>query len=152
DLQKAPEPVAPETPPVFTSVAFAGNEAIATYHQSNAETSVQSGGVAVEDRSGWKVEPAIEQLVAGLPGGARPPATAAGLAEGGAVVAGPGFVLKRESATAAWQFSAEPLPEAGNIAALGAYRDASGALRSVVAIDLGPRREVAPTQYSGTAE
>jgi hypothetical protein len=152
DVGRAPIPVAPETPPVFTSVAFAGEEAITTWHEVNAETGVPSGGVSVEDGSGWKVEPAVEDLVAGLPGRTRWPTKVAALPDGGAVVAGPGFVIKRESASASWQFSAEPLPEAGNIAALGAYRDASGVLRGVVSIDLGPRREVVPTQYSGTQE
>jgi hypothetical protein len=148
----APEPVQPETPAAFTSVAFAGNEAIASWHTFNTETGVRKGGVSVEDGSGWKVEPAVEQLVAALPGPPRWPTKVAGLADGGAVVAGPGFVLKRESAAAPWQFSSEPLPEAGNIAALGAYRDASGVLRSVVSIDLGPRRETTPIFYGNSKE
>jgi hypothetical protein len=152
DLEKAPMEDEPETAAVFTSVAFAGEEAIATWHQGNTETGVQKGGISVEGGGGWEVEPEVDKLVSELTGQARWPTKVAGLADGGAVVAGPGFVLKRESTTAPWQFSAEPLPEAGNIAALGAYRDSSGAVRAVVAIDMGPRREVQPTHYGGTAE
>ncbi|HEX4305790.1 MAG TPA: hypothetical protein VHZ54_07140 [Solirubrobacterales bacterium] len=152
DVDRPPVLGASETSPVFTSVAFAGNEAITTWHQGNTETGAQSGGVWVENGSGWQVEPAVEQMISGLPGPSRWPTKVAGLPDGGAIVAGPGFVIKRESGTAPWQFSAEPLPEAGNIAALAAYRDASGAVRSVVAVDLGPRREVHPTVYGGTKE
>jgi len=47
--------------------AFAGEEAITSYHMVNAETGVPRGGISVEDGSGWKVEPAVEQMVAGCP-------------------------------------------------------------------------------------
>src|SRR5262249_11756854 len=79
DLRTMPKPPPPDTPPVFPSVAFAGNEAIATYHLANVENHDQSGGVAVEGGSGWKPEPKVAQMLAGLPGDQRWPTKAAGL-------------------------------------------------------------------------
>jgi hypothetical protein len=128
----------------FTSVTFAGGEALATYRvvvedaKQNGER-VESGGLAVEDGSGWKVDPSAAALLAQLPG-ARDTVLSkvAGLPDGGAVAAGPGLVIERESAEAPWSFAPQPLPEAQNVSALAAYRESGGPLRAIVSIDLDP--------------
>jgi hypothetical protein len=122
----------------FTSVSFAGEEAIAAFRQVAPDgygPGVETGGLAVQEGSGpWHVDSGAMALLAALP--AKVVSRVAGLPDGGAVAAGPGFVIERESAAAAWQFSSQPLPEAQEISALGAYRDSSGAVRAVVSIDL----------------
>jgi hypothetical protein len=122
----------------FTSVAFAGGEALATYRFVDSKQ-VESGGLAVEDGSGWQIDPTAAALLAQLP---NPSDTVlskvAGLPDGGAVAAGPGLVIERESADAPWSFSSQPLPEAQNVSALAAYREAGGPVRAVVSIDLDP--------------
>jgi hypothetical protein len=124
----------------FTSVSFAAGEALATYRTISGNGSVEAGGVAVEeDGSGlhWHVDPAAATLAAQLPGPIDTVLSkVAGLADGGAVAAGPGLVIERDSLSAPWRFSSQPLSEARNVSALGAYRDGSGAVRAVVSIDL----------------
>lgn len=110
----------------FTSVTFAGEQAIASYRTLGGGGEV--GGLAVQEGSGpWHVEPKVPSKVF---------SKVAGLPDGGAVAAGPGLVIERESATAEWQLSPQPLPEAQNISALAAYRDSAGAVRAFVSIDL----------------
>jgi hypothetical protein len=125
----------------FTSVAFAGGEALATY-RTVVNGSVEAGGVAVEeDGSGlhWRVDPAASALLAQLPISADTVLSkVAGLPDGGAVAAGPGLVIERDSSVGPWRFSPQPLAEAQSVSALGAYREASGTMRAVVSIDLDP--------------
>ena len=132
---ESPAPTSlPTEPTEYTSVAFAGNEALATYRLPGA-----LGGLIVENESGWQVDSQFAEVLATL--GLKPeqaPSHVAGLPDGGAVVAGPGYVIKRESAGEKWHLSSEPLPEAQSIAALGAYRDADGKVRALVSIGLGP--------------
>jgi hypothetical protein len=127
----------------FTSIAFAGNQALATYRAVTTEAGsnngpVEYGGVAVKEGSEpWHVDPGAAALLAQLPHVKDTVLSkVAGLSDGGAVAAGPGLVIERESSQDEWHFSSEPLPEAQNISALGAYRDSSGALRAIVSIDL----------------
>jgi hypothetical protein len=109
----------------FTSVAFAGGAVFATYHMTEGEHEV--GGLAVQEGSGpWHIEKNISSLLFKV----------AGLPDGGAVAAGPGGVVERESEGTPWHASSEPLPEMQNAAAVAAYREPSGALRAVVSIDL----------------
>ena len=84
----------------FTSVAFAGRQAIA----------VSDTGVLVNDGGAWKRDPGIDALLATLPP-EQPPllVVAAGLPDGGAVIAGRGIVLERDGAGARWRFSRQPL-------------------------------------------
>lgn len=124
----------------FTSVAFAGEEALATYRVVQAEPGggeIETGGLAIEDGSGWQIDPGATALLEALPPRQRLLSKAAGLPDGGAVAAGPGIVIERESASAPWQFSAQPLPEAQNVSALGAFREGgSGPVRALVSVDL----------------
>ena len=131
----------------FTSVAFAGGEAIASYRKiakekaplcpgGTSECEVEVGGLLVNGGSGWQIDQSAQQLLSGLP---NPTATVlskvAGLPDGGAVAAGPGVVIERDSAGSPWRFSREPLPEAQNISALAAFR-AGPEVRALVSIDL----------------
>jgi hypothetical protein len=131
----------------FTSVAFAGGEALATYRLVNAAQTGETGGLIVNHGSHWEVNPTAQTTLAQLP---DPSATVlsrvAGLPDGGAVAAGPGVVIERDSAGAEWRFSDQPLPEAQNVDALAAIREGS-TVRALVSIDadeLGNPNENAP--------
>jgi Transglycosylase SLT domain len=133
----------------FTSVAFAGGEALATFRMVVGGKEV--GGLAVNDGSGsgWHVDTSAQELLAGLHeastgGSGEPPKVAtaasvlskvAALPDGGAVAAGPGVVIERDSQGAPWRFSSQPLPEAQNIAALAAIREGPS-VRALVSADL----------------
>jgi hypothetical protein len=118
----------------LTSVAFAGNEAIVGYRVLNA-AGKETGGLLVNEGSGWQVDTGAQQLLGQL---SEPQDTViakvAGLPDGGALAAGPGMVIERDSATSPWRFSSQPLPEATNIAALAAFRE-GGSVRALVSID-----------------
>jgi hypothetical protein len=121
----------------FTSVTFAGNEALATYRTVTRNPEVETGGLAVEDGSGWHIDPGASSLLAETSSPADTVLSkVVGLPDGGAVAAGPGLVIERDSPSASWRFSSQPLPEAQNVSALGAYRDPSGVVRAVISIDL----------------
>ncbi|HET6999118.1 MAG TPA: hypothetical protein VFI03_11065 [Solirubrobacterales bacterium] len=140
--QWAQEPLPPGVPAEanFTSVAFAGPEALATYkfpYQAiKGGTPRYRGGVIVNDGSGWRVDVAAEsalaeavpQRVAGLPDGGAVIATLNAL-EGGPPVAGK--VIERQGAGAAWQVA--PGGSIGFPAALAAVREA-GQVRAVISI------------------
>lgn len=133
----------------ITSVAFAGEEAFATYRMVVAGKEV--GGLLVNNDkgSGWQVDQNAAELLASMheassAGSKEPPKVAAGasvlskvagLGDGGAVAAGPGIVIERDSSSAPWRFSSEPLPEAQNIAALAAIREGPS-VRALVSVDL----------------
>ncbi len=131
----------------FTSVAFAGGEALATYRMVVAGREV--GGLLVEDGTGWHVDTGAQELLDGLheagasKAGEAPKVDAsasvlskvAALPDGGAVAAGPGVVIERDSATAPWRFSSQPLPAAQNIAALAAIREGPS-VRALISVDL----------------
>jgi hypothetical protein len=156
-------PLPPELKEVnFTSIAFAGNEALATYRtlalapgNDALNERFETGGVAIEDGSGWHVDPGVNALLAQLPEHNRVLSKVAALPDGGAVVAGPGKVIEREAAapdspTEGWHFSSQPLPEAQNISALAAYREPAGALRAIVSVDLD--RDVNPEAFINDLE
>ncbi len=120
----------------FTSVAFAGGEALATYRMVVGEKEV--GGLLVNDGSGsgWHVDTGAQELLAKLPDtSASVLSRVAALPDGGALAAGPGVVIERDSAGAPWRFSSQPLPEAQNIAALAAIREGPS-VRALVSVDL----------------
>jgi hypothetical protein len=126
----------------FTSIAFAGSEALASYRvvvpdPRRGGERVEAGGLLVEDGSGWRVDMSAASLLASLPD-VRDTVISrvAALADGGSVAAGPGMVIERARSGAPWRFSQTPLPEAQNVSALAAYRDSAGALRAIVSIDL----------------
>jgi hypothetical protein len=142
-------PLPPELSQVnFTSIAFAGSEALATYRvvepdpEGEIHSGIETGGLAVEevgDGRHWHVDPSAGALLAQLPARNRVLSKVAGLSDGGAVAAGPGKVIERDSLTGGWRFSTQPLPEAENISALAAYREAGGPVRAIVSIDLDGR-------------
>jgi hypothetical protein len=84
----------------FWGVAFAGAQAIAVAEQ----------GVLVNDGGGWRADEGVQALLDSLPR-TEPPLllAAAGLPDGGAVVAGREIVLVRDSAGAPWRFSDQPI-------------------------------------------
>jgi hypothetical protein len=121
----------------FTSVAFAGNEAIASYRALDAAGQETGGLIVNEDIPGstWRTDPGVQQLLGSLANQSETVISkVAGLPDGGAVAAGPGLVIERDSASAPWRFSGQPLPEAANIAALAALSEGSS-VRALVAID-----------------
>jgi hypothetical protein len=135
---------AEEAPPAglqqanFTSVAFAGGEAIVGYRVLDAAGKETGGLIVNKDEPGsvWEVDAQAQQLLAQV---SEPEDTViskvAGLPDGGAVAAGPGIVIERDGpAGSPWRFTAEPLPEAANIAALAAFREGS-TVRALVSID-----------------
>lgn len=114
----------------FTSIAFAGSEAIVAYHKDEAEH--RTGGLLVNGGSGWSVD---EGAAAAM--GSNIPATVAGLPDGGAAVATFGGeaaeVFERDGPGAQWQTTATPLPDVPvPPASLALFREA-GALRVIAA-------------------
>ncbi|MCL2769175.1 MAG: hypothetical protein FWD42_03595, partial [Solirubrobacterales bacterium] len=148
----------------FTSIAFAGGEALATYRvlrpvaKTNNEF-METGGVlafgqdpacaAEGESSCWHADTAAAALLGRLPNADDTVLSkVAGLPDGGAVAAGPSAVIERESPSSPWHFASSPLPEAQNISALGAYREpGTGAVRAVVSIDLDDR--LGPSSFAG---
>ena len=127
----------------FTSIAFAGEEALATYRLVNAAGTQETGGLIVKagPTASWEVDKGAQALLSSLP---SEPATVlskvAGLPEGGAVAAGPGLVIECNSGCSSskpplpWHFSTEPLPEAQNVTALAAIREGAD-VRALISID-----------------
>jgi hypothetical protein len=107
----------------LTSIAFAGRQAIVA---AGADLLVNDGG-------GWRVDATAHALLARVAAGRPQLVAVAGLPDGGAVAAGRDIVLERESATAPWRFSDQPLPGATAIA-VAATRPGGGALRAVVSV------------------
>jgi len=107
----------------FTSIAFAGHEALATYRFPQLGRTY-TGGLLVNDGTGWRVDPEI---------GARgTPVLVAGLPDGGAAVAyEDGQIVARNGPGAPWTPAAEPA--GGSPAALAAVREA-GTVRAVVSV------------------
>lgn len=124
----------------FTSIAFTSGEALATYRDVVEEPKtgqVEAGGLLVNEGAGWHVDQSAAMLLGHLPA-VRDTVLSkvAGLPDGGAVAAGPDVMMERESPGAPWRVSQTPLPEARNISALAAYRDADGAVRPIASVDL----------------
>jgi len=111
----------------FTGIAFAGSEALAAYSVPTGENTF-SGGLLVNDGSGWSVDREEQQVT----GSARVRAVAALPDGGAAVLAGQDRVrlYERESADAPWRQAATPLPN-GLSGSLSLYRR-NGALRALV--------------------
>ncbi|HXA55158.1 MAG TPA: hypothetical protein VNV37_09845, partial [Solirubrobacteraceae bacterium] len=115
----------------FTSIAFAGSEAIATYlTRPSAFVNNQVGGVLVktEEKSPWEVD---QQAAAAI--GGEIPTAVAGLPDGGAALltgGAEGRVYERETAGSPWQPTAVPLPS-GTWGSLALFRE-GGALRALV--------------------
>jgi len=125
----------------FTSIAFAGREAIVTYKTPiRTDTGFgYRGGIIVDDGSGWHEDPS---LAAALPKGNTDgavvgveavPERVAGLADGSAIVATmTGALAVRDGAGGAWH--AADVDPVGFPAALSAFHDADGAVRALVSV------------------
>jgi hypothetical protein len=141
------EQLPPEVPREanFSSIAFAGSEALATYKYPvlEAGNNRYAGGVIANDGSGWRVEPAAQAAL----GGATPQQVA-GLPDGGAVIASlsrgegqlvDGKVIERQGPGAGWQVA--PGGQIGYPAALAAVREA-GQVRAVMSVSPEGSREL----------
>ena len=122
----------------FTSVAFAGKEALVGYQVLNS-TGHETGGLLVnsdpESSEAWQIEPEAQALLAGLSESEDSVISkVAGLPDGAAVAAGPGIVIEQDPGSSTWHFSSQPLPEASNIAALAAITEGAS-VRALVSID-----------------
>jgi hypothetical protein len=118
----------------FTSIAFAGSQALVAFRiphrEGGGEGAHYTGGLLVNDGSGWRVD---QDAGAGLAGGL--PWAVAGLSDGGAALSGVSareepLVLERNDPAAAWQST--PVPYAGGEppGSLALFRE-GGALRVV---------------------
>lgn len=105
----------------FTAVAFVGSEAMVLAEHD----------LLGNDGSGWRVDPEVHSLLAGLP--SEPQLNViAGLPNGGAVLAGHDIVLERDSAGAPWHFSEQPVVNETAVAA-SAYLEGSK-VRAVLSV------------------
>ena len=138
--EQLPAEVDPEAN--FTSVAFAGSEAIATYKMpfDRNGTPVYKGGVLVNEGSGWRVDTAASEALGGAV-----PQQVAGLPDGGAAIvseegrgSGEDRVIERESRGSPWQQG--PSGATGYPVALAAFRE-GGKVRAVVSVSPGNGRE-----------
>ncbi|HWA53540.1 MAG TPA: hypothetical protein VG816_05145, partial [Solirubrobacterales bacterium] len=124
----------------FTSIAFAGSEAIVTYKVAVLQGGgpAYEGGVIVNDGSGWRVDDnaqaalgkAIPQRVAGLPDGGAVIATSAS----GEARSTTQRVIEREAAGAPWQVAASGA--IGFPAALAAIREGDQ-VRAIISVAEG---------------
>jgi hypothetical protein len=121
----------------FTSVAFAGSEAIVAYRlfhpSANGKAAFYSGGLLVNNGSGWSIDQgaasalgaSIPWAVAGLPdGGAALSATERGYAGGAPLI------LERNETTSAWMPTPDPYPNGETPGSLALFREA-GQLRII---------------------
>lgn len=107
--------------PDLTSVAFAGPQALVA----------AGGSLLVNDGAGWRVDASAQALLDRVENGNV--YAVAGLPDGGAVAAGDGVVLIRDSAGAGWRFSAQPLPGLTVVAAAALREGAS--VRALVSVN-----------------
>jgi hypothetical protein len=130
----------------FTSIAFAGDVALATYRSFEAgglSHQYFTGGLAINTGSGWVPDTSADAALDSIPSSTDPdPGDAvlskvAGLPDGGAVAAGPGVVIETDNVTTGtWSTSPQPLPEAANVSALAAYRQTGGQVGAIVSIEV----------------
>jgi hypothetical protein len=121
----------------FTSIAFAGSQAIVAYRKRlDPNGSVFVGGLLLNDGSGWRID---EGAAAYIGGGAA--GVVAGLPDGGAAFTSESIteatkVFERDNAGATWQPVATPFPGGGSPGSLALFRE-GGALRAIAAGSLG---------------
>jgi hypothetical protein len=111
----------------FTSIAFAGSEAIVAYRkQAEPGKPAFAGGLLVNDGSGWSVD---EEAASAF--GSNVPLTVAGLPDGGAAALTDSRALyEREGPGSSWQPA--PVPPPGDGSSLSLFRE-NGALRAIIA-------------------
>ncbi len=112
----------------FTSVAFAGSEAIVAYRVLPARDKDEyRGGLIVNDGAGWHIDAGAAAAI-----GSNVPWAVAGLPDGGAAFAASGSVYEREGPGASWQRTPTPFPGGGEPGSLALFRE-GGALRAIAA-------------------
>jgi hypothetical protein len=117
----------------FTSIAFAGSQAIVAYRRlPNPAQEVYEGGLIVNDGSGWQIDQGAAAAI-----GSNVPWTVAGLPDGGAAFTASGIgesaqVYERQSAGAPWQAVPAHLPVGASPGSLALFRE-GGALRAIAA-------------------
>jgi hypothetical protein len=114
----------------FTSIAFAGSEAIVAYRElPNPNKNQYTGGLLVNDGSGWRIDTEAAAAV-----GASVPEVVAGLPDGAAAFAasgsGPATVFERNASGSQWQSTPTPLPGGRQPGSLALFRE-GGALRVI---------------------
>ena len=125
------EPLPPQVAGAnFTSIAFAGSEAIVAYRiLPDPSRNRYVGGLLVNDGSGWRVDQGAASAQ-----GANVPEVVAGLPDGGAAFAAsgsePADLFERSGPGASWQATTTPLPGGREPGALTLFRE-GGALRAI---------------------
>src|ERR1019366_844510 len=114
----------------FSSIAFAGSEAIVAYRKIVPSTEHYEGGLIVNDGSGWRLDTGAAAVM-----GKNSPWAGAGLPDGGAAFTASGVgeggqVYERQSAGSAWQATPTPYPADASPASVALFRE-GGALRAV---------------------
>ena len=112
----------------FTSIAFAGSEAIVAYRLLPAiDTNRYIGGLIVNDGGRWHVDAgAAEALESNVPW------AVAGLPDGGAAIGASSAVYERNGPAEPWQATPTPFPGGSEPGSLALFRE-NGALRVVAA-------------------
>ncbi|HTA33089.1 MAG TPA: hypothetical protein VK721_06660 [Solirubrobacteraceae bacterium] len=116
----------------FTSIAFAGSEAIVAFRKlPDPSRNRYTGGLLVNDGSGWRVDEGAAAAV-----GADVPEIVAGLPDGGAAFAAngpePARVFERGGPESPWQPTSTPLPGGREPGSLALFRE-GGQLRAIAA-------------------
>jgi hypothetical protein len=112
----------------FTSIAFAGSEAIVAYRRLIPSTERFEGGLIVNSGSGWQIDEGAAAAMAG-----NVPWAVAALPDGGAAfTTRAGQVFERQAVGAAWQETSTPYPGELAPGAIAVFRE-GGALRVVTA-------------------
>jgi hypothetical protein len=110
----------------FTSIAFAGSEAIVAYRKlPDRSVNRYVGGLIVNNGSGWQIDEGAAAAI-----GSNVPWAVAGLPDGGAAFTASGSVYEREGSAAAWQPTPTPFPGGGEAGSLALFRE-GGALRVI---------------------
>jgi hypothetical protein len=133
----------------FTSIAFAGSEAIVAYRKLIPSTERYEGGLIVNDGSGWSVDEGAAAAIAPYAPGDAPWAVAA-LSDGGAAFStDDGQIFERQSPGAPWQATSTPYPGADSPGSLSLFRE-GGALR-VIAVGSIDTHELSETEDQASA-
>jgi hypothetical protein len=110
----------------FTSIAFAGSEAIVAYRVlPNTSIEHYEGGLLVNSGSGWHIDQGAAAAI-----GSNVPWAVVGLPDGGAAFGASETVYERQAPGAPWQATPTPYPGGGQPASLTLFRE-NGALRVV---------------------
>jgi hypothetical protein len=110
----------------FTSIAFAGSEAIVAYRVlPNTSIEHYEAGLLVNSGSGWHIDQGAQAAI-----GSNVPWAVAGLPDGGAAFGASETIYEREAPGAPWQATPTPYPGGGQPASLTPFRE-NGAMRVV---------------------